>query len=176
MAALNTTQNKNPLSPLGFRFLIEKLPNVEYFVNTVSLPAVSTTFVEQPNPLGNRLVVPSGRLNYETLTIGFIVDEDMENYRELHNWLLDSTHVDNQERFAASTVRGQIHGQGTAFYSDASLIIMTSNQNPNLEVVFENIAPLDISTLEFKTNDTDVTYLEASATFVFRRYKINSLQ
>ena len=176
MAALNTTQNKNPLSPLGFRFLIQKLPNTEYFVNSVSIPGVNTTFVQQPNLLGNRIVVPSGVLNYEELSLNFIVDEDMENYREIHNWLLDSTHVDNQDRFAASSNRGKIHGIDTKFFSDASLLILTSNQQTNIDVKFENIAPVSLSTLEFKTNESDVTYLEAQVSFVFKRYNINRLQ
>jgi hypothetical protein len=39
----NTPENKNFLSPLNFRFQIKKAPHVNFFVQSVNIPAISST-------------------------------------------------------------------------------------------------------------------------------------
>ena len=83
MAILNETLNKNYLSPLGFRLLLNKLPTTEYFVQSCSLPAVSSTPIVHPNPLTNMVRLPGDRVEFDQFSINFRVDEDMKNYTEM---------------------------------------------------------------------------------------------
>ena len=67
--------------------------------------------------------------------------------------------------------------EGTTFkssniYSDGSLMLLTSNQNPNLQVNFSDMFPISLTELNFDATDTDVTYLEATVTFRYRIYQI----
>ena len=98
MAVLNETENKNYLSPIGFRFLIQKLPTTEYFVQQTNIPAVTHSPVLHPNPLTNTMVLPGERLGYDSLTLNFRIDEDLKNYIEIHDWMTTITSVDNQTR------------------------------------------------------------------------------
>ena len=73
--------------PTKFKFSILKLPKVEYFCTQVNLPGVSLADnYEQPTPFRN-IPLPGEKLQYEALTITFLVDENLENYQEIHGWL-----------------------------------------------------------------------------------------
>ena len=73
-------------SPTQFRFSIIKLPKVEYFTTTVNIPGVNLGVAEMPTPLKD-IPIPGDKLTYASLDLTFLVDENLENYRELHGWL-----------------------------------------------------------------------------------------
>ena len=74
-------------SPTQFKFSIAKLPKVEFFVSSVNIPGISLGTDEQATPLLD-LPYPGDKLTYENLTMTFLVDENLENYREVHGWLV----------------------------------------------------------------------------------------
>lgn len=173
--ALNETENKNYLSEVGFRFLIQKLPRTEYFVQATSIPAITHNPVIHPNPLTNTMRLPGERLEYETLQLIFRIDEDMSNYIEINDWLTTITSVDDQTKFAAATDRGVVRSMNSDIYSDATLIILNSNQNPLVRINFEDVMPLSLSTVEFDVTQTDITYIQGTAEFAYRRYTIENI-
>ena len=73
-------------SPTQFRFLINQLPKVQYFTTEANIPGITLSDVELGSPLKNIPLLGS-KLDYEDLTITFIVDENLENYIEMHTWL-----------------------------------------------------------------------------------------
>ena len=87
MAAI-TNQPTNPqfLSPVGFNFNIRKLPNVNYFVQAVNLPGVQLGETPLNTPF-HIIPTPGDHITYGEMAVTFKVDEDMENYIELYNWM-----------------------------------------------------------------------------------------
>lgn len=174
----NQPTNLNYLSQLGFRFAIKKLPNVNYFCQSVSLPSISIGAAEFNTPFG---VVPrpGDKIAYSTLPIRFKVDEDFRNYIEIHDWMIGLGHPDSLEdtRRLSETAPGPIRKVGTAssLVSDGTLIIQTSHKNPSISVSFYDLFPLDLSELTFDASNDDVLYLEATATFRYRRYTITRI-
>ena len=188
MAAL-TTQPTNPqfLSPLGFDFRIRKLPNVNYFVQSINLPGVqlgeallATPFIAVP--------IPGDHMTFGDLVLTFRVDENMENYIELFNWIQylgfpegfnQSKQVYNREGLKGLSGpqdvqrTGRTLGEGAT--SDCTLTVLNSASNPNMSINFEDAFPVSITDLQFDTRATDVDFLEVSATFKFRIFKIFSL-
>ena len=76
MSVLNTQpENVNYLGEVNFKLEIQKLPNVTYFTQAVSLPGVTLTPLEMERPLRTPVSVGHSTLQYEELTISFIVDE-----------------------------------------------------------------------------------------------------
>ena len=73
-------------SPTQFRFLINQLPKVQYFTVAANIPGLSLNETSYATPLKDIPLIGE-KLNYEDLTITFIVDENLENYIELHNWI-----------------------------------------------------------------------------------------
>ena len=82
--------------PTKFKFSINKLPKVEYFTTGYNLPGINLGESIFPTPL-KQIPVMGDELTYENLEITFLVDEKLENYIELHNWLVGIGFPDNRE-------------------------------------------------------------------------------
>ena len=81
-----TPSNTNMLLSTGFRFLLTRTPNITYYCQSANLPDVNLGEMEQPTrfiPVKH----PGNSFTYGDLELGFIVDEDMENWREIHDWM-----------------------------------------------------------------------------------------
>ena len=174
----NQPTNLNYLSQLGFRFSLKKLPNVNYFCQKVSLPSISLSVVETQTPFG---VLPRAgdKLTYATIPISFRVDEDFKNYIEIHDWMIGLGHPNSldQTRQLSESMPGPIRRLGSAasFVSDGTLNIQTSNRNPSINIFFYDMFPTDLTELTFDTTASDIDYLEATATFRYRRYVIERI-
>lgn len=46
----NQPDNINFLSPLGFKFVLARAPNLNFFVTDVNLPSITLGFIETPTP------------------------------------------------------------------------------------------------------------------------------
>jgi len=64
---------------------------------------------------------------------------------------------------------------GTGTMSDATLMVMTSSNNPNVEVTFKDMFPISLSSLDFNVEETDIQYLVADATFAYRNFTIQTI-
>jgi hypothetical protein len=175
-------------SPTQFKFNIVKLPKVEYFCTSVNIPGISINYVEQQTPLKD-IPHPGEKLKYSDLTMSFIVDENLENYQEIHGWLVGLGFPDSyadydtliqagKDRFptsksSVSTELGKIRypapSQGAAF-SDATLMVLTNKNNPVVEVRFKDVFPINLSNLNYSQQATDINYLTADVTFKYSIY------
>ncbi len=168
--------NTQFLSPLGFNFGIKKLPNTNYFVQSVNVPSVQATDVVMPTPFTNIPTI-GDRLNYSEFQLSFKVDEDMTNYIELYDWLLQ-LHFPEDFAQAKNIYQKQNNVDFLADgpYSDATLTILNSAMNPNKEVIFEDCYPIALSDLQFSTTAASVDYIECQATFRYRMFRILNMQ
>ena len=82
----NQIDNRNFLSPVGFKFSLAKEPKVAFFCNTARIPEITLSLNTQPTYLKD-IDIPGDKLTYGDLTLRFMVDENMENYMAVHNWL-----------------------------------------------------------------------------------------
>ena len=73
-------------SPTQFRFGIHQLPKVEFFTTAINLPGISLGTTTMATPYKD-IPLPGEKLEYGNLTIEFLVDEYLENYISLHNWM-----------------------------------------------------------------------------------------
>ena len=73
-------------SPTQFKFQLTKLPKVEYFTTACNIPGISLSSALQPTPLKD-IPIPGDTVEFNDLEITFLVDENLENYREIHGWL-----------------------------------------------------------------------------------------
>ena len=56
-------------------------------------------------------------------------------------------------------------------YSDATLFILSSKNNPILEVRFRDLVPISLSGLDYNQQPTDIDYLRATITFTYKIYE-----
>ena len=77
-------ENRNFLSPTGFRFTLVKAPKVSFFSNTAQIPGISITPAEQPTYLKD-IPQPGDKMDFQDFTLRFLVDENLENYMQIQN-------------------------------------------------------------------------------------------
>jgi len=180
-------------SPTQFKFNVIKLPKVEYFCTSVNIPGISINYVEQQTPLKD-IPHPGEKLKYSDLQMSFIVDENLENYQEIHGWLVGLGFPDDhsdyntlieagKDRFPTSKtnvsnelgkIRYPAPSQGAAL-SDATLMVLTNKNNPVVEVRFKDIFPISLINLEYNQQATDINYLTAQVTFKYSIYNFASI-
>lgn len=164
--------NINPLSPNGFLFNIQKLPELSFFCQQVNLPGITLGSPEFGNPFQTQ-PIPGETLTYDQLTVQFLVDESMTNYQAIYNWIVAlgfpnsyeqyTTFVNNEDRGAISELAKN--------YSDATLQILGANNQAVKTVQFIDLFPIALDSLLFQGTNTDVNYLVGSATFRYGYYK-----
>jgi len=175
-------------SPTQFKFQITKLPKVEYFCTAVNIPTVSISEVRQPTPFVD-VPLPGTTLSYGALNMTFMVDENLENFQEIHGWLRGLGFPESYTEYAdglnagvdrAPTSQGSVSTEPgkvkfgapsqAAYFSDATLVVLTSKNNPIKEIRFRDVYPTNIGELQYDQQATDVQYLTATVTFNYRGY------
>ena len=86
MAIRNQPTNLNQLNVVSFETNFLRIPGVNYFCQRINIPGISLSSSVISTPFAN-IPIEGDVLEFEDLSIGFIVDEDMQNYLELYNWL-----------------------------------------------------------------------------------------
>jgi hypothetical protein len=145
------TSNRNFLTPIGFKLTMDstKYGNVEYFITSVILPTVNNA--EVATSFRNRQgYMPGDKIMYDTLNVRMLIDEDMNNYNEIFDWL-------NINSVSA----------GKLEFCDMILNIMSSKSKVNKQVKFTSAFPVSLNGVEFNTQNGDIEYLQADVTFRF---------
>ena len=75
--------NRNFLSVVGFKFLLNRCPKVDFYCNSANIPEVTLGTAIQRTYLKD-IPVPGDKMTYGDLGITFMVDEDMENYLQIY--------------------------------------------------------------------------------------------
>ena len=178
-------------SPTQFRFLINQLPKVQYFTTEANIPGITLGEGQFNTPLKD-IELLGDKLTYEDLTITFIVDENLENYIEMHTWLTGIGFPKDRKQFSefrgitsnmSVKTRGESNDIGDvrattpelAMTSDAVMTILTNKNNPVVECRFADVFPTSLSGLTYSQNQTDVEYLTAEVNFKYQIYEIVTL-
>jgi hypothetical protein len=174
--------NINPLSPTGFTLSITKLPEVSYFCQTAQIPQITLGGVDIPSPL-SVVKAPGELLHFNELVVNFIIDENMNNYSAIWNWLIGLGFPESWTQYqalingsATSTVgaSGAMPAFGSIMgnYSDGSLQILGSNNVAVRTINFIDLFPISLGTLDFQSNVDDIQYLTGTATFGYAYYTL----
>ena len=169
-------------SPTQFKFEIDQLPKVVFFNVSCNLPGVSMSSTVQETPtLGRDIPIHGSKVDFEEFTMTFMVDEYLENYRELHSWLMalgfpQDKKTDRQEWVdTVSRYPDRDASRDQRLYSDATLFILSNKNNPITKVHFYDMFPLTLSGLDYSQDATDVEYLQATATFAYMLYEFENV-
>ena len=176
-------------SPTQFKFGIHQLPKVEFFTLSANVPGISAGVVTRATPFKDIPLV-GDKLTYDNLSITFQVDEYLENYVSLHNWMKGIGFPTNREEFrtyrdvtsntpaSGKTPATDLVGKAVpdkALYSDAYLMVLSNKNNPIVEVNFKDVFPVSLGGLEFTQSVTDIEYMTATAEFAYQIYEINTV-
>ena len=170
----NQTQNRNFLSPVGFRFTLARYPKVAFFCNSARIPEITLQTLIQPTYLKS-IDVPGDTSVFGDLTLKFLVDESMENYMIIHNWLTALGGSGSLQEYATLTTDKDGTKDDKRAYSDVTLRVLNSNFKDTALVRFQDLFPVSITSLEFDSTVTDIQYLTAEVSFKYTIYDILGL-
>ncbi len=184
--------NLDYADPTKFRFQCVKIPKVEFNTIQCNVPGITLTELVQPTRL-QQIRIPGNDLTFEDLTIQFIVDEDLETYTQIHDWMAALAQMDSDDKYRALITEGQDRmplsqqqtsteagrpGRATpdgAIFADAKLTVLTSRFISKIEINFQDIYPKSLSALDYNQNLTDTEYLVATCTFGYKIHTYKTL-
>jgi len=176
-------------SPIQFRFKCTKLPEVEFTCQTANIPGISLGSATQPTPLVD-IPIPGDKISFQSLDINFLVDENLNNYKEIHDWLVgigfpqnytqfQNLQAEGSDSFPGSTRSTTVVDSSTpqplkegGIYSDATLTVLNSKNIAKTEIRFQNVYPTSLGGLSYDVKLTDVDYLQAAVSFNYMYYEI----
>ena len=172
-------ENRNFLSPVGFKFSLKRAPGVAFFCNQANIPSMDLGIAEQPTYLRN-IPTPGDKIEFGDLTLRFLVDEDLVNYIELQRWIRGLGYPESMEEFreleGEAVLPGNFGQAGDNIYSDGTLQILSSNLVPSFQVVFNDMFPYTLSTVMFDATDTDIEYFTADVSFKYTIYNLTDME
>jgi len=166
-------QNRNFLSGVAFKFNLAKFPKVDFFSNSARIPELNLELTTQPSYLKN-IDVPGERLTFGDFTLRFLVDENMENYISVYDWLTGLGFPETTKEFADLIKDKDGQRDAKEAFCDGTLRILNSNFREVAKVKFNDLFPTSLTSLDFDATNTDVQYFTAEATFKYTLYKISS--
>ena len=165
--------NRNFLSGVGFKFNLSKFPKVDFFSNSARIPELNLELTRQPSYLKN-IDVPGERLTYGDLTLRFLVDENMENYISVYNWLKGLGFPETAQEYKDLTTDKDGQRDNKEAFCDGTLRILNSNYREVAKVKFTDLFPTSLTSLDFDATNTDIQFFTAEATFKYTIYNLTS--
>ena len=118
-----TPNELNQLNVVSFQTNFTRMPNVNFFCQSVNIPSMSlgsflqpTTFMDQP--------VEGDTLTLEQLNVSFYVNEDLSNYLEIYNWMIALGFPDNYSQFSLKKNVNDAGNTTTIRRSDMNIICL----------------------------------------------------
>ena len=163
--------NRNFLAPVGFKFTLAKEPKVDFFSNSCRIPEISLGTALQPTYLKD-IDVPGDKLTYGDFSFRFLVDENLENYMKIHNWLTGLGYPETTQQYKDLTTNEDGIRDSLEAFSDGNLHILNSNYRDIAIVKFNDLFPVFLTPLEFEATDTDINHFTAEVTFKYTVYNV----
>ena len=165
--------NINPLQSTGFMFTINKLPEISFFCQEANIPEITLPTAEFENRFS---VVPvaGDKPQFGDLFITFLIDEGMENYVAVHNWLVGLGFPKDTNQYSSYIESHRTFNQESnvsASVSDGVLQILNSSNNTTRTIQFIDLVPVSLTSLQLQSTVTETTYLAGNAVFKYNYYE-----
>lgn len=154
----------NYMTPNNFVGNILRLPNTTFHLQRTNIPAISANAINRPTEL-NPLRETYDSLGYHELNWSFLVDENMNNYMEIFNWM---HHIAFPQDFS----QYKNHDKKYNLKSDISIIILNSSKNPQKIITFYDAFPVFLGDVNFDSTLSETKPLVVDVTFNYNYYSI----
>lgn len=155
----------NFFTPLEFIVTIKRLPNVEFYTQRATIPGISSSPIARPTPF-NRVYETPDELTYNNFDFSFIIDENMNNFLEVFNWMTGITGPKDFSQYK------NLKESRDGVISDITIVVLNSSKNSSMRIEFKNCFPISLSEVVLDTTQSDLVYPEATVTFQYDYYEI----
>jgi len=159
--------NINYMQSNGFRITILKAPELNLFIQSASVPGLSLEVQEQPNIFAT-IPIHGNRVSFDPLSVEFLVDEDMNNWLSIYNWIVGMGFPESHQQYINFTNKydGVPRLDG---FSDVIMQVLNSSNNVVREIRLVDAFPVTISGIPMSAT-SDAGYVTATAEFRFSHY------
>lgn len=169
MTALNRTPEAGSfLQPTKYLLTFDRIKTVQFYCQSVNIPGINLGQAPISTPMLD-IFAPGNKITYNPLNIHFLVDEKLQSWQELHSWfrsIASPESYEERKRLAALQNQYSLNKKPTA-YSDATLTVLSSLNNPILRVKFYNMFPITLSDIIFDSAQSADDVISADAVFMF---------
>lgn len=162
---------QNFLSGIGFQFNIDKLPGVSFYCQSANIPSINLSVATQ-STRWNSIPEPGDEVSYDDLSIRFLVDENLNNYMSIHNWIRYLGHPESSRDWTKFSTGDSYEERQ---YSDGFIHVLDSNFNPKIRIYFKDLFPVSLGGLNFDSTYTDTEYFAVDTTFKYTIYEVETL-
>lgn len=160
-------ENNNFLSPLNFKFILKRAPHLNFFLQKIIFPSINVPPVKQPTPFVD-IWRPGVDTEFGPLTVTYRVDEDLQNWQGIFNWLLALGEEESLAEYGQLAVKPEWLGEGVV--SDITVTILDSARNPNYTFYFHDCFPITLSNMTFENTPQSIPYQQVSTTFRYTNF------
>ena len=152
----------NYLKPNSFKFILDRVPNITYFTQSASIPSLSLTSLDIPNPTGTRSIFTGWKSDFGQFSVTYIIDENMTNWMEIYDWYQQCTNLNDQSTIVDLADRT----------SDGTLIVLTSAYAKNVNIRFRGLLPVSLGEVEFSSTLSSAAVITATVGFEYSGYTV----
>ncbi len=162
--------NVNLLQPTAFKLIVDRknFTNLEFFCQSVAHPAMDLPAADVPYSRIGNIAMAGDKLNFTELECIILVDENMNAYTEMYNWMQRLVQTPQQSRL-------DILATATAppTYSDITLAMLSSHNNVTRKIRYIDCVPTALGTMQMEATTGDTTQITFSASFRFSYFELN---
>ncbi len=171
-----------------FTIFFPLFPTMEWFITRANVPGCTLGQADQYTPFVDIAVV-GDKMQYENFNCTFLVDEKLNNYMEMYNWVMNIgfpfsgkaqfnklPRPDNTSRGSTTKynprdgVYYEINDRD--LYTDIVLTILSSKNNAVANVYIYEAFPVSLGGIEYSQAETDTDYATCDVSFAYTWYDI----
>jgi len=164
----NKPTTSSLLTANQFKFSVDRLPIFTNYVTGVNAPSIEFVSADLQTAFGVNIPTATGKYIFEDISATFLVDENMESWRELYEWI---RRLGPMNEDSADIMYNNCNDSTTT----GELLIKNSAYNNKFKFKFYNMFPISLTGFSLTTTSSDSMQVMSSATFRYSYYDITNL-
>lgn len=148
----------SPARATNFRIFISEFPNIAFYTTDAMVPGVNLAEMQADYATG-QVYLSDNKVEFDQLTIGFIVDEFFNSYLEIYQYFIDYANPVGDREPVINKVDIDIQG-------------LDNNKNPAILFQLKDCRPTTLGEITYDTQDEQNNQLVCDVTFRFDWMKV----
>jgi len=167
-------QNTSLLQTTKYVFVMPRINNLTYFCQEANLPGMTLPAVARSTPIVD-LHSPGNKLEYNPLSLTFIIDSELKSWTDIHDWMRDLTLLNGKNYTNIYERKQQQSQKQQVQYADGILTVLSGLNNPKFRIHYANLFPISLTDIDFKSTGSADDILTATVSFRYDFYDIEIL-
>lgn len=162
--------NLNYQNEKKFVFKIKRAPALSFFCQTAPIPDIQLPAAYAATP-SLRIPFQGDHLQYNPLVLSFKIDESLQNWLEMFNWITGIGNPENK-KIPYDLIANNPDWTGYGVYTNLQLFVLDSQNNPTYIFHFDHAFPTSLSGPKFESIQDDVQFITSSVSFLYSIYHV----